>query len=368
MGNSFGRIFRITTYGESHGKQIGVVIDGCPAGLTVNETIIQTELDRRKPGQSKITTARKEEDKVKILSGVFEGKTLGTPIGLSIANRDQQSQDYNNLKDIFRPSHADFSYHKKYDHRDWRGGGRSSNRESAARVAAGAIAKQFIFEVCQLETLAWVDQVQAIKAAVDIETVNLAQIESSITRCPDAKAAGEMEKIITKAKNDGDSLGGVVKFRVKNCPPGLGTPVFDKLTADLAKALMSINATRSFEVGLGLEAIRLTGATHNDEFIAAKKQGATKTNRSGGIQGGISNGNTIFGAVSFKPVATILHQQATVNRENEQVLFTAKGRHDPCVLPRAVPIVEAMINLVLADQLILLTTSRLATIKRALSD
>ncbi|MBL0691041.1 MAG: chorismate synthase [SAR324 cluster bacterium] len=368
MGSILGRIFRISTFGESHGKAVGVSLDGCPAGISIDEAIIQQELNRRRPGQSSITTSRDEKDQVKILSGVFEGKTLGSPITLLVTNKDQKSDDYLALKNIYRPSHADFTYDQRYHFRDWRGGGRSSNRESVARVAAGAIAKQLIYQLAKIETIAWVKQVHQIKANINDNQLTLANIEANEIRCPDPKSAALMIKLIKNAKKDGNSLGGVIGFKVSGCLAGMGDPVFDKLTADLAKALISIGATRSFEIGLGLEATALTGSEHNDQFC--KKNGviSTKTNRSGGVQGGISNGNDILGSVGFKPTATILQKQTTLNKQGIATEFKATGRHDPCVLPRAVPIVEAMINLVLADHLLLLAVSSLTRLKKAFVD
>ncbi len=366
MGNSFGKHFRITTFGESHGAGIGVVIDGCPAGLSITIDEIQGELNRRRPGQSAITTPRNEKDAVIIQSGIYKNQTLGTPISLFIANTDQISEDYSEMVDLYRPSHADYSYIKRYGLRDHRGGGRSSNRESAARVAAAAIAKKLIAEVAGISTLAWVSQISHIVADIDLSAVTPADVEAGITRCPDRAAAALMVKAIEKAQAEGDSLGGIVQFRVLNCPAGLGSPVFDKLTSDLARALISINATRSFDIGLGRAAVNMQGSTHNDQMQSSKSGPVFLSNNSGGIQGGISNGEMIYGEVSFKPVATIKKEQQTIDSQGKSAILMAKGRHDPCVLPRAVPIVEAMVNLVLADQLLEFSTTTIARLKAAI--
>lgn len=365
MGNTFGKMFNVTTYGESHGAAIGAIVDGCPAGLEIEENDIQIQLDRRKPGQSKITTNRTESDTVQILSGIYEGKTLGTPIGLMIKNDDARSGAYKNMQDLYRPSHADYTYDARYEYRDWRGGGRASARETAARVAAGAIAKSLLLEISNTQTLTWVEQIHTIRAEIDQDKVDFDTVESTIVRCPDLEAAGKMIEAITEAKTKGNSLGGKIRFRVNNCPVGLGAPVFDKLTADLAKAIMSIPATRSVSFGMGEGAIELTGKEHNDPFcINPDGSIGTKSNRAGGVLGGISSGQPIYGTVTFKPTATILTTQSTVNREKQEVEFKAKGRHDPCVLPRAVPIVEAMINLVLADHLLQFATASIGRLKR----
>ncbi len=353
MGNVFGSIFRISTFGESHGKALGVVIDGCPAGLEIAESIIQKQLDRRKPGQSKITTNRSESDSVQILSGVFEGKTTGTPICLTVFNKDAKSVAYNNMKELYRPGHADYTYDVRYLHRDWRGGGRASARETAARVAAGAVAGQLLKKLTGAQSLAWVEQIHKYKAEIDLTQVTFEQVESNMVRCPDKTIADKMIDAISEAKKKGNSLGGKIRFRITNCPAGFGSPVFDKLTADLAKAIMSIPATRSVSFGLGEEAMELTGEEHNDPFcIVDGKTIGTTTNKAGGMLGGISNGQDIYGTVIFKPTATILINQQTVTRDKQETEFKAKGRHDPCVLPRAVPIVESMLNLVLADHLL----------------
>ena len=357
-GNSFGNIFRITTFGESHGLGIGVIIDGCPAGLEISEADIQLELDRRKPGQSKITTQRKEGDKVIIQSGVFEGKTLGTPISLYIANQDQKSKDYSHIKDVFRPSHADFTYQEKYGHRDYRGGGRSSARETACRVAAGAIAKKLL-QHYGLKINAFVSSVYNLKLDIPFEELDFSQTEKNIVRCPDDATAQKMIDLIDKARKDGDSLGGTVSCFVENCPTGLGEPVFDKLEAELAKAMLSINAVKGFEIGSGFSGTKMKGSEHNDIFEVKANKIQTKTNYSGGIQGGISNGMPIYFNVAFKPTATIIQKQNTVNEKKEKLEMLGKGRHDPCVLPRAVPIVEAMTALVLIDYLLLNKLSKL---------
>jgi chorismate synthase len=349
MGDSFGQLFRITTWGESHGGGVGVVIDGCPSGLPLSEDDLQYELDRRRPGQSKITTQRKESDTAKILSGVFEGRTTGTAISVMVSNEDAKSHAYDHLKDLYRPSHADFTYDQKFGFRDWMGGGRSSARETVGRVAAGAIAKKLLFNWSQIQTLAWVEQIHEIKASVDKKTVDKKQIEASIVRCPDPETSTDMIEFIHKVRKSGDSVGGIIRAVVRNVPAGLGEPVFDKLTADLAKALMSLPATRGVEFGLGFDSVKLKGSEHNDAFVMREGTIRTNTNRSGGIQGGISNGEDIDLRVSFKPTATINFEQDTVTRDGRAVKLKAKGRHDPCVLPRAVPMVEAMINLVLVD-------------------
>jgi len=339
----------ITTWGESHGGGVGVVIDGCPSGLPLSEDDLQYELDRRRPGQSKITTQRKESDTARILSGVFEGRTTGTAISVMVSNEDAKSHAYDHLKDLYRPSHADFTYDQKFGFRDWMGGGRSSARETVGRVAAGAIAKKLLFNWSQIQTLAWVEQIHEIKASVDKKTVDKKQIEASIVRCPDPETSTDMIEFIHKVRKSGDSVGGIIRAVVRNVPAGLGEPVFDKLTADLAKALMSLPATRGVEFGLGFDSVKLKGSEHNDAFVMREGTIRTNTNRSGGIQGGISNGEDIDLRVSFKPTATINFEQDTVTRDGRAVKLKAKGRHDPCVLPRAVPMVEAMINLVLVD-------------------
>jgi chorismate synthase len=359
-GNSFGNIFKITTFGESHGKSIGVVIDGCPAGIEINQEEIQVELDRRKPGQSAITTQRKEEDTVEILSGIFEGKTTGTPIALLIQNKDQHSADYNNIKDSFRPSHADYTYQEKYGHRDYRGGGRSSARETAARVAAGAIAKKLLYTVAKdLAVNAYVSRVHNIELKKHYSELDLTNTENNIVRCPDPATALQMIELIEKTRDEGDTLGGVISCVILNCPTGLGEPVFDKLHAELGKAMLSINAVKGFELGSGFKGTFMKGSEHNDIFESKNEKVTTATNHSGGIQGGISNGMDITFNVAFKPIATIMQQQNTINIKGESINLEVKGRHDPCVLPRAVPIVEAMAALVLADYFLLNKISKI---------
>ena len=345
-GNSFGTVFKLTTYGESHGVAIGGVIDGCPAGLKLDLNAIQKELDRRKPGQSKIVTQRKEEDQVQFLSGIFEGVTTGTPIGFQIINKDQKSRDYSHIKDTYRPSHADKTYDDKYGIRDYRGGGRSSARETACRVVAGAIAKQLLQDVC---IQAYTSSVGDISLGKDYQDLDLNITDDNAVRCPDSAFAKAMTDKILEVRKEGDTIGGTVSCVIKNVPVGLGEPVFDKLHADLAKAMLSINAVKGFEYGSGFAGSKMKGSEHNDLF---KKDGSTKTNYSGGIQGGISNGMDIYFKVAFKPVATIIQSQQTINSAGDQVEMQGKGRHDPCVVPRAVPIIEAMAALVMADHLL----------------
>ena len=347
MGNSYGRLFRISTFGESHGPAIGVVIDGCPAGLDIDEAFIQSELNRRRPGQSKITTQRKEDDVFKILSGVFDGKSTGAPIALVIENQNQRSKDYSHLENTFRPSHADFTYQEKYGIRDYRGGGRSSARETAARVAAGAVAKLLLNEY-GVQIFAFVSQVGDLKAP-HYTQLDLTKTEDTIVRCPDEATAAKMIALIDSVRLERDTIGGSVTCVIKNTPVGLGEPVFDKLHAELGKAMLSINAVKGFEYGSGFEGIKLRGTQHNDEFINEGGKIRTKTNHSGGIQGGISNGEDIYFNVAFKPVATIMQDQQSVDKDGKEVIVSGKGRHDPCVVPRAVPIVEAMAALVIAD-------------------
>jgi chorismate synthase len=350
MGNTYGTLFKISTFGESHGLAIGVVIDGCPAGLEIDEAFIQAELTRRKPGQSKITTQRKEDDTFKILSGVFEGKTTGAPIAIVIENQDQRSKDYSHIENTFRPSHADFTYQEKYGIRDYRGGGRSSARETAARVAAGAIAKLFLRKY-RIEINAFVSQVGELKAP-HYTALNLSTAEDNIIRCPDPAIAEKMIALIDRVRLDRDTIGGIVTCVIKNTPVGLGEPVFDKLHAELGKAMLSINAVKGFEYGSGFEGVQLRGSQHNDEFYNEGGGIRTKTNHSGGVQGGISNGEDIYFNVAFKPVATIMQDQHTVDKDGNDAIVSGKGRHDPCVVPRAVPIVEAMAALVLVDFLL----------------
>jgi chorismate synthase len=350
MSNSYGTLFKITTFGESHGAAIGVILDGCPAGLEIDEAFIQSELDRRKPGQSKITTQRKEDDTFKILSGVFEGKSTGTPIALVIENQDQRSKDYSHIANTFRPSHADYTYEAKYGNRDYRGGGRSSARETAARVAAGAIAKSLL-QKYGVTIQAYVSQVGEIKTP-HYTQLDLSQAESNIVRCPDASIAEKMIELIDQVRLERDTIGGIVTCVIKNSPVGLGEPVFDKLHAELGKAMLGINAVKGFEYGSGFHGITLRGSQHNDEFYNDEGRIRTKTNLSGGVQGGISNGEDIYFNVAFKPVATIMQDQASVDKEGNAATVSGKGRHDPCVVPRAVPIVEAMAALVMVDFLL----------------
>jgi len=346
--NSFGEIFRLTSYGESHGKAIGGIIDGCPSGVTIDLDAIQFELDRRKPGQSKITTQRKESDKVEFLSGIFEGQTLGTPIAFQILNSDPKSKDYTHIKDAYRPSHADYTYDAKYGIRDYRGGGRSSARETIARVVAGAIAKQ-ILKGIGVDTHAYVSSVGEIEMDICHRDLDLSKIDSNIVRCPDEIIATEMISHIDTVRKEGDTVGGVITGLALKVPVGLGEPVFDKLHADLAKAMMSINAVKGFEYGGGFEMCKRRGSEVNDLFISDEEGVKTKTNYSGGIQGGISNGEDIYFKVAFKPVATIMQDQKSLNDKGEEVVVKGKGRHDPCVVPRAVAIVEAMTAMVLLD-------------------
>lgn len=357
-GSSFGNIFRLCTWGESHGPALGVVVDGCPAGLKISEKEIQKELNRRKPGQSEITTSRGEGDEVKILSGVFEGKTTGTPISLIIENKNQHSNDYEKLTETYRPSHADFTYDVKYGFRDYRGGGRASARETAGRVAAGAIAGKILKTQTKTEILAYIKQVNRIKADIDPDTVTSAQIERNAVRCPNQTTAKKMIKLIEKMKKAGDSVGGVVECVIKNPPAGLGSPVFEKLDARLAQAMLSLPAAKGFEIGSGFEAILMTGSRHNDILLKKGNKIMTKSNHAGGVVGGISNGMNIIFRVAFKPTATIFKKQKTVTKAGHNVNLQMSGRHDPCVLPRAVPIVEAMAALVLADEWLIQKTVR----------
>lgn len=349
-GNSFGQLFRITTFGESHGAGIGVVIDGCPAGLEIDESYIQNELDRRRPGQSKIVTQRKEADTFEILSGVFEGKSTGTPLTIYIKNTNQKSKDYSHIKNLYRPSHADMTYQEKYGVRDYRGGGRSSARETAARVAAGAVAKLLLAQA-GVRIQAGVTQVGNIVLTKPMASINWEEAEQNLVRCPDPAIASEMETLIQETKKKGDTVGGKISCYIENCPVGLGDPVFDKLHADLGKAMLSINAVKGFEYGSGFASVGMNGSEHNDSWVQDESDGTAKTstNHSGGIQGGISNGMPIYFNVAFKPVATIMQDQSSISKDGETATVTGKGRHDPCVVPRAVPIVEAMAALVLAD-------------------
>lgn len=358
MGNTYGNKFRITTFGESHGKAIGVTIDGCPAGLDIDESFIQMELDRRKPGQSKITTQRKEGDKAEILSGVFEGKSTGTPIAIVIYNEDQKSKDYSHIAEKFRPSHADYTYHQKYGIRDYRGGGRSSARETAARVAAGAIAKLLLRQL-GVEIHAYVSQVGSICLERDYTTLDFSNIENNIVRCPEPVVAEEMIVLIDQTRKNQDTIGGVVSCVIQGTPVGLGEPVFDKLHAELGKAMLGINAVKGFEYGSGFEGVKMLGSEHNDLFENLEGKVSTRTNHSGGVQGGISNGQDIYFNVAFKPVATIMQDQKSIDKDGNEAIVSGKGRHDPCVVPRAVPIVEAMAALVIADFYLLDKSSKI---------
>ncbi len=351
-GNSFGNFYKLTSFGESHGKAVGGVIEGVMPGLEIDLEFIQAELNRRRPGQSAITTPRDEKDKVEILSGVMEGKATGTPIGFLIWNADQRSKDYGNIKDVYRPSHADYTYQQKYGIRDYRGGGRSSARETIARVVAGAIAK-LILKQYGVEINAYTSQVGHIKLEKSFTEMDLSKAEENIVRCPDAEVAEKMIEYIDTVRKDKDSVGGVITCVVKNSPVGLGEPVFDKFHAEMGKAMLSINAVKGFEYGMGFKAGEMQGTEHNDEFYMDGDKVRTKTNRSGGVQGGITNGEDIYMNVAFKPIATILKEQNTVNKQGEEVQTTVKGRHDPCVLPRAVPIVEAMAAMVMVDMIYL---------------
>jgi chorismate synthase len=354
-GNTFGELFRLTTFGESHGPGIGGVIDGCPAGLTLDLDGIRRDLHRRKPGQSKITTSRSEADDFEILSGLYQGKTTGTPIGFLIRNMDYKPSDYEQMESVYRPSHADFVYDAKYGFRDPRGGGRSSARETASRVLGGAIAKQLIRRLQtdaggkEFRIDAYVSQVGGVSLSKTYEEIDFNKIDSSIVRCPDGPTAEAMIREIETARGEGDTVGGVITCVIRNTPAGLGEPVFDKLQADLAKAVLSINAAHGFEYGSGFQAASMRGSAHNDRFVASGGKIATATNRSGGIQGGISNGMDIYFRVAFKPVSTLMQQQKTLDQAGREAVLEPKGRHDPCVVPRAVPIVEAMAALVLAD-------------------
>lgn len=352
-GNSFGQMFRISTWGESHGGGVGVVIDGCPAGVKIDLAAIQKDLTRRRPGQSHITTGRQEMDQVEILSGVFEGISTGTPIALLVRNKDANPSDYEVLKKAYRPGHADFTYDQKYGRRNWQGGGRSSARETIGRVAAGAIAKEILRKTVGVEVLSCVEQVGSIKAKVDADDFEMTAVEQNIVRCPDQDVAAEMIKKIEEVKRAGDTIGGVVLAVAKGVPTGLGEPVFDKLSADLAKAMISLPATKAFEIGSGKDCLAMLGSEHNDVFVAGKNgETITTTNNAGGILGGISNGQPIVLRVTFKPVSTIFKPQMTMDKDGNEVELEMKGRHDPCVVPRAVPIVEAMMALVLVDHLL----------------
>jgi len=346
-GNTFGNLFRLTTFGESHGLAIGGVLDGCPSGVKIDFDAVQKEMDRRKPGQSAIVTQRKEPDTVEFYSGIFEGKTTGTPIGFAIHNTNQKSQDYSHIKDSYRPSHADYVYDQKYGFRDYRGGGRSSARETASRVVGGAIARQFL---SQIKINAFVSQVGKLRMDIPYQELDLTLTESNPVRCPHPETAAKMEDYIKTVRKEGDTIGGIITCVAQNVPIGLGEPVFDKLHAELGKAMLSINAVKGFEYGSGFEGVKMKGSEHNDQF---NQDGSTKTNYSGGIQGGISNGMDIYFNVAFKPVATVIQPYETIDKEGNKVTTKGKGRHDPCVVPRAVPIVEAMTALVLADYMLL---------------
>ena len=360
MGNSFGNIFKLTSFGESHGPSIGGIIDGCPSGLSIDLNFIQEELDRRRPGQSKITTSRIEGDKVVFMSGIFKGKTTGTPIGFTISNNNFKSEDYDKIKNVFRPSHADFTYQEKYGLRDYRGGGRSSARETACRVVAGAVAK-LILKTYKIEISAYVLSVGNIFANEDnLSFDNITKSkETNIVRCPDKNAALKMIDFISEIKKKGDTVGGQIKCHIKGVPLGIGEPVFDKLHADLGKAMLSINAVKGFEYGSGFEGSKMLGSDHNDEFESINGKVSTKTNFSGGIQGGLSNGEEIYFKVAFKPVATILTKQNSVDKEKNNINIKAEGRHDPCIVPRAVPIVESMTAMVIVDHLLRNRTTKL---------
>ncbi len=349
MANSFGELFRITTWGESHGGGVGVVIDGCPPQVPLTEADVQPDLDRRRPGQSSIVTPRQETDQAQILSGTFEGKTLGTPISIWVKNEDARPEAYSEMALKFRPSHADYTYQAKYGIRNWQGGGRASARETIGRVAAGAVARKILREQFGVQVMAYVSQVQQIKAQIDMATITAEQIEQNIVRCPDPNAARAMIELIESMRAKGDSVGGIVVGLARGVPPGWGEPVFDRLEADLGKAMLSLPASKGFEIGSGFGSILMTGTEHNDAFRMENGKVRTLSNRSGGIQGGISNGETIYFRVAFKPVATVMHEQETVDVEYKNTTLKGRGRHDPCVLPRAVPVVEAMTALVLVD-------------------
>lgn len=352
VGNSFGQLFKITTCGESHGSGIGVIIDGCPAGLTLSAADIQCALDRRRPGQSTITSPRQEKDQVEILSGVFDGKTTGTPMLLWVRNEDHQSDDYDPLQSVYRPSHADYTYAMKYGRRDHRGGGRASARETVARVAAGAVAQKYLRDYYQIEVLSYVEQVGALRTLIDHERVSVDQIDSHAMRCPDTLMADQMIEWVKTVQAQGDSVGGVIKGVIRHVPVGLGEPVFDKLSADLAKAMMSINAVKGFDLGSGFDGVLLLGSEHNDAFVLEQDRVVTATNHAGGILGGLSSGQTIYFRVAFKPVSTIAKPQQTVSTDHVMVNIAIKGRHDACVLPRAVAIVDAMSALVVMDHVL----------------
>ncbi len=350
-GNTIGNLFRVTTFGESHGAGIGVVIDGCPAGLTIDNSFISTQLSRRRPGQSAITTSRNEDDSFEVLSGIFEGKSTGAPLSFFIKNKDVKSQDYSHLQHEYRPSHADYTYDAKYGHRDYRGGGRSSARETAARVVAGAIA-QLLLQHYGIRICAYVSAVGNIKTDKSYSELDLSKTESNAVRCPDEAVALQMENYIKELKASGDTIGGIISCVITGTPVGLGEPVFDKLHADLGKAMLSINAAKGFDIGKGFDSVGMKGSEHNDVFVKKDNKIKTLTNNSGGIQGGISNGEDIYFRVAFKPIATLLQPQQSINDQGQSITLEGKGRHDPCVLPRAVPIVEAMAAIILADHML----------------
>jgi chorismate synthase len=364
MGSSFGQLFRITTFGESHGGGVGVVIDGCPPNIELDTADIQLELDRRRPGQSRITTQRSEADTCEILSGVFEGKTLGTPIAILVRNEDARPEAYLDFRNTFRPSHADFTYEAKYGIRNWQGGGRASARETIGRVAAGAVATKILRTLfAGFDVIGYVEQIHEIRAVVDMDKVRRSEVEANIVRCPDPPTAEKMISLIESTRAAGDSLGGIIGCVVRGLPPGLGEPVFDKLDADLAKAMLSLPATKGFEIGSGFSAVTMRGSQHNDGFEIRADTIRTSTNRSGGVQGGITNGEPIYFRVAFKPTATIARQQKTVTKNKEVTELVGRGRHDPCVLPRAVPMVEAMCSLVLVDHALRQRATNLAAAK-----
>jgi chorismate synthase len=349
MSSHFGSLFKIATFGESHGPAVGVVLDGCPGGLMLTEADVQFDLDRRRPGQSRLTTPRKEADTVRFLSGIFEGRTTGTPIAMVVENTDQRSHDYGDMQTLYRPSHADYTYDLKYGFRDYRGGGRSSARETIGRVAAGAVARKLLRQACGTEILAFVSQVGDVDANVEPLSATLEQVEASLVRCPDPATSARMEAAIDAARKDQDSLGGIVQLVVKTPPLGVGEPVFHRVEAELARAFLSLPATKGFEIGSGFAGARLRGSVHNDVYVNKNGVIGTETNRSGGVQGGITNGEPILCRVAFKPTATVSQPQRTVDKEGKEAVLNAKGRHDPCVLPRAVVLVETMAALVLAD-------------------
>lgn len=362
MGSSFGRLFRVTTFGESHGEALGCVVENCPAGMSLTEADIQGDLDRRRPGQSRITTPRDEADRVKILSGTFEEKTIGAPIAMAVYNENAREKDYSDIKEIFRPSHADYTYHARYGHRAWRGGGRSSARATIGIVAAGAVAKKILREKAGVEIVGYVSQIKDLRYEADIDLKEIlplrSVIESNAVRVPDAALAERMTRLIQDTRQAGDSLGGIVECAAVGVPAGWGDPVFDRLDALIAHAMLAIPASKGVEIGSGFSSATMTGSEHNDIFEMQKGRVTTRTNYSGGIQGGISNGMPITLRVAFKPTATISHEQDSVNERGENVTLKVKGRHDPCVLPRAVPIVEAMLALVLVDQFLISKTAR----------